>query len=99
LSTISFESSFYHYSGFRVFRVLTFSATLSCAIVLLSETSSESLRGVVWFLIDKIEQKEVYEELERLKIDTEPFKKAGLSHQILREILIIVKQSQRSKLV
>jgi CheY-like chemotaxis protein len=48
-------------------------------------------------LIDKIEQKEVYEELERLKIDTEPFKKAGLSHQVLREILIIVKQSQRSK--
>ena len=28
---------------FCVFRVLTFSATLSCAIVLLSETSSESL--------------------------------------------------------
>jgi CheY-like chemotaxis protein len=50
-------------------------------------------------LIDKIEQKEVYEELERLNIDTEPFKKAGLSHQALREILIIVKQSRRSKLV
>jgi hypothetical protein len=46
-------------------------------------------------LIDTVEQKDVYEELG--ETDTEPFIKAGLSHQVLREILIIVKQSQRSK--
>jgi CheY-like chemotaxis protein len=50
-------------------------------------------------LIDAIQQKEVYKELERHNIDTEPFKKAGFNHEVLKEILIIVKESRRSKLV
>ena len=48
-------------------------------------------------LIDTIEQKEVYEELERLKIDTEPFKEAGLNHEVLKELLSIIKKSQWSR--
>jgi CheY-like chemotaxis protein len=49
-------------------------------------------------LIDTIEQKDVYEQLERFNIDTEPFKKAGFNHEVLKEILIIVKKSQRPRL-
>ncbi len=50
-------------------------------------------------LIDAIEQKDAYEELERLNINTEPFKKAGFNHEVLKEILFIVKKIRRSKLV
>ena len=45
-------------------------------------------------LIDTIEQREVYEQLERLNIDTEAFKNASFNHELLKEILIIVKKSQ-----
>jgi two-component SAPR family response regulator len=48
-------------------------------------------------LIDAIQQKDVYKELERHNIDTEPFK--NFNHEVLKEILIIVKKSQRSNLV
>ena len=47
-------------------------------------------------LIDTIEQRQVYEQLERLNIDTEAFKKAGFNHEVLIGILIILKKSQWS---
>jgi hypothetical protein len=48
-------------------------------------------------LLDTIEQSDIYEQLERLNIDTEAFKKAGFNHEVLKKILIIVKKSQRLK--
>ena len=47
-------------------------------------------------LIDTIEQRQVYEQLERLNVDTEAFKKAGFNHELLKGILIILKKSQWS---
>jgi hypothetical protein len=46
-------------------------------------------------LIDKIEQTEVYEQLERLNIDTEAFKQARISHEVLKEIIVIVKKGRK----
>ena len=37
-------------------------------------------------LIDAIEHKEIYEQLERLNIDVKAFKKANLSHETLEKI-------------
>ena len=48
-------------------------------------------------LIDTIELTEVYEQLERLNIDTEAFKQARISHEVLREIIVIVKKSRIMK--
>ena len=45
-------------------------------------------------LIDAIEHKEIYEQLERLNIDTLAFKKANLNHETLEKILVIVKSSR-----
>lgn len=45
-------------------------------------------------LIDAIEHKEIYEQLERLNIDTQAFKKANLSHETLEKILAVVKSSR-----
>ena len=45
-------------------------------------------------LIDAIEHKEIYEQLERLNIDVQAFKKANLSHETLEKILVIVKSSR-----
>ena len=45
-------------------------------------------------LLDTIEQTEIYEQLERLNIDTEAFKKAHISHEVLKEIIDIIKKSQ-----
>jgi CheY-like chemotaxis protein len=45
-------------------------------------------------LIDAIEHKEIYEQLERLNIDTRAFKKANLNHETLEKILAIVKSSR-----
>ncbi|MGA8916353.1 MAG: response regulator [Nitrososphaeraceae archaeon] len=45
-------------------------------------------------LIDAIEHKEIYEQLERLNIDVQAFKKANLSHGTLEKILAIVKSSR-----
>ena len=50
-------------------------------------------------LIDAIEHTEIYEKLERLNINTEAFKKACLSQEILEKILVIVKNSQIRKKV
>jgi CheY-like chemotaxis protein len=36
-------------------------------------------------LVDTIEDREVYKQLERLKIDIESFKKAGFSHELLKK--------------
>jgi FixJ family two-component response regulator len=38
-------------------------------------------------LLDTIEQRDIYEQLERLNIDTEAFKKAGFNHEVLKKIL------------
>jgi CheY-like chemotaxis protein len=48
-------------------------------------------------LIDAIEHKEIYGQLERLNIDTQAFKKANLSHETLEKILAIVKSSKIRK--
>jgi CheY-like chemotaxis protein len=48
-------------------------------------------------LLDTIEQRDIYEQLERLNIDTEAFKKSGFNHEVLKKILNIVKKSQRLK--
>ena len=45
-------------------------------------------------LIDAIEHKEIYEQLERLNIDVQAFKKANLSHETLEKILAVVKSSR-----
>jgi two-component SAPR family response regulator len=45
-------------------------------------------------LINAIEHKEIYKQLERLNIDTQAFKKANLSHETLEKILAIVKSSR-----
>ena len=50
-------------------------------------------------LIDAIEHTEIYEQLERLNINTEAFKKACLSHEVLENILVIVKNSRMHKKV
>ena len=66
--------------------------------------SIKELKGPVQFLqkpvsnrklIDTIEQREVFEQLERLNIDTEALKQAKFSHEVLKEILVIVKKSRR----
>lgn len=49
-------------------------------------------------LIDTIELTEVYEQLERLNIDTEAFKQARISHEVLKEIIVIVKKSRSMKI-
>jgi two-component SAPR family response regulator len=36
-------------------------------------------------LLDTIEQRDIYEQLERLNIDTEAFKKAGFNHEVLKK--------------
>jgi DNA-binding response OmpR family regulator len=48
-------------------------------------------------LIDTIELTEVFEQLERLNIDTEAFKQARISHEVLREIIVIVKKNRSMK--
>jgi hypothetical protein len=50
-------------------------------------------------LIDAIEHTEIYEQLERLNINTQAFKKACLSHEVLENILVIVKNSRIRKKV
>ena len=49
-------------------------------------------------LIDTIELTEVFEQLERLNIDTEAFKQARISHEVLNEIIVIVKKSRSLKI-
>jgi DNA-binding response OmpR family regulator len=49
-------------------------------------------------LIDTIELTEVFEQLERLNIDTEAFKQARISHEVLNEIIVIVKKSRNLKI-
>ena len=49
-------------------------------------------------LIDTIELTAVYEQLERLNIDTEAFKQARISHEVLNEIIVIVKKSRSMKI-
>jgi len=49
-------------------------------------------------LIDTIELTEVFEQLERLNIDTEAFKQARISHEVLNEIIVIVKKNRSMKL-
>lgn len=44
-------------------------------------------------LVDTIEDREVYERLDRLKIDIESFKRAGFSHELLKTLLDIIKKS------
>jgi hypothetical protein len=41
---------------------------------------------------------EVFEQLERLNIDTEAFKQARISHEVLNEIIVIVKKSRNLKI-
>ena len=48
-------------------------------------------------LIDTIEQTEIFEQLETLDIDTEAFKQARLNHEVLKEILVIIRRSRRLK--
>jgi DNA-binding response OmpR family regulator len=48
-------------------------------------------------LIDAIEQTEIFEQLERLNIDTEAFKQARFSPRVLKEIILIIKKSQVRK--
>jgi DNA-binding response OmpR family regulator len=48
-------------------------------------------------LIDAIEQTEIFEQLERLNIDTEAFKQARFSPRVLKEIILIIKKSQIRK--
>ena len=49
-------------------------------------------------LLDTIEQTEIYEELERLNIDAEAFKKAHINHEGLIEIIAVIKKSQSGEL-
>jgi two-component SAPR family response regulator len=49
--------------------------------------------------IDTIELTEVLEQLERLNIDTEAFKQARISHEVLNEIIIIVKKSRSMNMI
>lgn len=49
-------------------------------------------------LIDTIELTEVFEQLERLNIDTEAFKQARISHEVLNEIIVIVKKNRSMKI-
>ena len=49
-------------------------------------------------LLDTIEQTEIYDQLERLNIDTEAFKTAHFSHEVLIEIIAIIKKNQRRRL-
>jgi CheY-like chemotaxis protein len=69
--------------------------------------SIKELKGPVQFLqkpvsnkklIDTIEQRAVFEQLERLNIDTEALEQAKFSHEVLKEILVIVKKSRRLKI-
>jgi CheY-like chemotaxis protein len=48
-------------------------------------------------LIDTIEDREAYKQLERLKIDVESFKKAGFSHELLKKMLDIIKKRSISQ--
>ena len=49
-------------------------------------------------LIETIELTEVFEQLERLNIDTEAFKQARISHEVLNEIIVIVKKNRSMKI-
>jgi DNA-binding response OmpR family regulator len=49
-------------------------------------------------LIDTIELTEVFEQLERLNIDTEAFKQARICHEVLNEIIVIVKKNRSMKI-
>ncbi|MGA7976274.1 MAG: hypothetical protein WB975_03485 [Nitrososphaeraceae archaeon] len=49
-------------------------------------------------LIDTIELTEVFEQLERLYIDSEAFKQARISHEVLNEIIVIVKKNRSMKI-
>ena len=69
--------------------------------------SIKELKGPVQFLqkpvsnkklIDTIEQREVFEQLEVLHIDTEALKQAKFSHEIMKEILVMVKKSRTMKI-
>jgi CheY-like chemotaxis protein len=48
-------------------------------------------------LIDAVEHKEIYGQLERLNIDTRAFRKANLSHETLEKILAVTKSSRVRK--
>jgi hypothetical protein len=56
---------------------------LSVSIEILEKPISNKM------LIDTVEDKAIYEELRKLKIDIEPFK---LSHELLKKILDILKK-------
>jgi DNA-binding NtrC family response regulator len=43
-------------------------------------------------LVNTIEDKEIYDELERLAFNPEEFRKAGFSHELLRSLLDILKK-------
>jgi two-component SAPR family response regulator len=45
-------------------------------------------------LMNTIEDKEIYDELEKLGLNPEEFKKAGFNHEVLRKILDIFKESK-----
>ena len=45
-------------------------------------------------LMNTIEDKEIYDELKRLRLNPEEFKKAGFNHEVLRKILDIFKESK-----
>jgi hypothetical protein len=45
-------------------------------------------------LMNTIEDKEIYDELKRLGLNPEEFKKAGFNHEVLRKILDIFKESK-----
>ena len=49
-------------------------------------------------LIDTIELTEVFEQLERLNIDTEAFKQARISHEVLNEIIVLIKKNRSKKI-
>ena len=44
-------------------------------------------------LMNTIEDKEIYDELERLGLNTEEFKKASFNHEVLRKVLDILKKA------
>ena len=48
-------------------------------------------------LIDTVEQTEVFKELESLNVDTEAFKQARFSPQVLKEIIVLIRKSQIQK--
>ena len=44
--------------------------------------------------MNTIEDKEIYDELKKLGLNPEEFKKAGFNHEVLRKILNIFKESK-----